>query len=267
MFLYCCGGQIIAVYSGNSLGGLTQVAGASFQPVSFHANAGTTYYIQAGIGFLSSIDVVMDFSLNVAPPPTVQFFYYPSDPSVYDTVSFFDQSYDPAGLGINSWSWVLGDGTSATGCCPTHRYAADGDYTVHDTATTTDGRTASTTQVVHVRTHDVTMTKLVAPTTGKVGRTVQLDAKLGNTHYPETVEVDLLKSTPGGFTQVGSLTQNVPVMKPNATIDFKINYTFVSDDADIGKVTFKASARLLSARDALPADNEVTSTPLTKVTQ
>ena len=72
---------------------------------------------------------------------------------------------------------------------------------------------------------------------------------------------------PGGFTQVGSLTQNVPVMRSNQTIDFKINYTFVSDDAALGKVTFKAVARLLSGRDALPADNEVTSTPPTKVTQ
>ena len=266
-FLYCCGGQMIAVYSGNSLATLTQVAGASFQPVSFRANAGTTYYIQVGIGFVGGIDVVMDFSLNVAGPPSVQFFATPQDPSIYDTVGFFDQSYDPAGLGLASWSWDLGDGTNASGSSTTHRYTADGDYTVHETVTTNDGRSASATQVVHVRTHDVTMTKLVAPTTGKVGRTVQLDAKLANTHYPETVQVDLMKSVPGGYMQVGSLTQNVPVMKANQTIDFKINYTFTDDDAALGKVTFKAVARLLSGRDALPADNEATSTPPTKVTQ
>ena len=35
-------------------------------------------------------------------------------------------------------------------------------------------------------------------------------------------------------------------MRSNQTIDFKINYTFGSDDAAPGKVTFKAVARLLS---------------------
>lgn len=266
-FLSCCTSPIIAIYSGNSLATLTQVAGASGQPVSFRANAGTTYYIQAGIGFVGCCDVTTNFSLALAPPPFAQFFFNPFDPSAFDTVQFFDQSFDPAGLGIASQAWDLGDGSTATGCCPSRHYASDGDYTVKDTVTTTDGRSATATQVVHVRTHDVTVTKLVAPSTGKVGRTVQLDAKLANTHYPETVAVDLLKSVPGGFTQVGSLTQNVPVMRSSQTIDFKINYTFVSDDAALGKVTFKAVARLLSGRDALPADNEVTSTPPTKVTQ
>src|SRR5262249_750871 len=58
MFLFCCTAPIIAVYTGNSLATLTQVAGNSFQPVSFRANAGTTYYIQAGIGFVGGVDVV-----------------------------------------------------------------------------------------------------------------------------------------------------------------------------------------------------------------
>jgi PKD repeat protein len=267
IFLFCCTSPTIAVYSGNSLGSLTQVAGASFQqPVSFRANAGSTYYVQAGIPFVGCCDPTMDFSLTLAAPPFAQFSASPFDPSVFESVSFFDQSFDPAGLGIASQAWDLGDGTTATGCCPNHRYAADGDYTVKDTVTTTDGRSATATQTLHVRTHDVTISKLVAPSTGKVGRTVQLVTVLGNTRYPEQVEVDLLKSVPGGFTQVGSLTQGVPVMRRNQTLDFKINYTFVSDDAALGKVTFKAVARLLSARDALPGDNEVSSTPPTKVT-
>jgi PKD domain len=265
-FLYCCTAPIIAVYTGSSLANLSQVAGNSFQPVSFRANAGTTYYIQPGIGFVDAgIDVQMDFSLNVAPPPTAQFFYFPSDPSVYDTVQFYDVSYDPAGLGIASWAWDLGDGTIANTSYVTHRYASDGDYTVNETVTTTDGRSATATQTVHVRTHDVFLTTLQAPNSAKVGKTAQLVAKLGNTHYPETVEVDLLKSVPGGFTQVGSLTQNVPVMRPNQTIDFKINYTFTGDDAELGSVTFKAEARLLSGRDALPGNNEAIASP-TRVT-
>jgi PKD repeat protein len=158
-------------------------------------------------------------------------------------------------------AWDLGDGTTSNICYPTHRYTSDGDYTVKDTVITTDGRSATATQTVHVRTHDVVLTTLMAPNSAKVGKTVQLVAKLGNTRYPETVEVDLLKSVPGGYTQFGSLTQNVPVMKSNQTIDFKINYTFMSDDAALGTVTFKAVARLLSARDALPGNNEAIASP------
>ena len=45
-------------------------------------------------------------------------------------MEFFDQSFDPAGIGISSWSWNFGDGTTASGPFVTHRYPADGDYTV-----------------------------------------------------------------------------------------------------------------------------------------
>jgi PKD repeat protein len=55
-------------------------------------------------------------------------------------------------LGIASESWSFGDGATASGCCPTHQYAADGDYTVELTVVAVDGRSASTSQVVHVQT-------------------------------------------------------------------------------------------------------------------
>ena len=77
-----------------------------------------------------------------------QFGYNPSDPSIFDTVQFYDNSYDPYGGFIQSQAWNFGDGATATGCCPNHRYAADGDYSVTLTITTNDGRTASATQVV-----------------------------------------------------------------------------------------------------------------------
>jgi hypothetical protein len=48
------------------------------------------------------------------------------------------------------------------------------------------------------------------------------------------------------------------------TTDFKFSYTFTSTDASLGKVTFKAVASLIGARDALPADNEAVALP-TKV--
>jgi hypothetical protein len=42
------------------------------------------------------------------------------------------------------------------------------------------------------------------------------------------------------------------------------SYTFTSDDAALGKVTFEAVATIVNARDALPADNTATALP-TKV--
>ena len=94
----------------------------------------------------------LQFSLAVAAAPVASFVFFPFDPTIFDTVQFIDQSLDPGGVGIESQAWDLGDGTIATGCCPTHRYAADGDYSVQLTVTTLDGRTASTSQVVQVRT-------------------------------------------------------------------------------------------------------------------
>jgi hypothetical protein len=263
----CCTQPILAVYTGSSLASLTQVAGVSgfSTPMTFKADAGTTYYFQLGRVSTSNPNTPMQFRLQVAPLPSAQFFFFPGDASVFDNVQFFDQSYDPAGIGIQTQAWDFGDGKNGSGCCPLHRYAVDGDYTIMETVTTTDGRSASTSQMIHVRTHDVTLTTLSAPTSGKVGKAVQLVAKLGNTRYPETVEIDLLKSTPNGFSQVSSTTQGVPVMRRNQTVDFKFTYIFTADDAAQGKVTFKAVARIISFRDALPGDNEAVAQP-TKVT-
>jgi PKD repeat protein len=83
--------------------------------------------------------------------PVVGFYYSPGDPSTSDTIEFFDQSYDPAGKGIGSQSWGFGDGATAKGCCPTHRYATGGTYTLTLTVDTTDGRTASRSREVVVR--------------------------------------------------------------------------------------------------------------------
>jgi len=93
----------------------------------------------------------------------------------------------------------------------------------------------------------------------RAGTTVPVTVHVANARLPETVEVDVLKSTPFGFEFVGTTTQQVPVRKANQTTDFKFNYTFTTADAAIGKVTFKAVASLVGARDALPTDNEAIS--------
>jgi PKD domain-containing protein len=255
----------VAAYSGSSLGTLTSLGCRAFgNALTIHVDPGTTYYFQEG-GLFGGQAPSLTFNLAVAPPPTVQFGFFPSDPSIFDTVQFNDFSFDPGGAGIQSESWSFGDGATATGCCPTHRYAADADYTVKLTVTTADGRSGSTSQVVHVKTHDVAIAKLVVPQSASAGQTRTITVGLSNKRYPETVQVQLLKSGAGGvFVPVGTLTQSVPVRSGNRTTDFSFSYTFTSDDAAIGKVTFQAVATIVNARDALPADNTATALP-TKV--
>ncbi len=196
-------------------------------------------------------------------PPVANFYFYPYEPSAFDSVQFIDYSWDPAGAGIASQAWDLGDGTTATGCCPTHRYA-DGDYTVQLEVTTYDGRTDTTSQVLHVRTRDVAITKFSVPRSASAGQTRTVTVGVNSRRSPERVEVVLLKSVPGGFEYVGVLTQSVPVRSANRTTDFNFSYTFTGADAQIGKVTFKAIASIVGGRDALPADNEAIASP-TKV--
>jgi len=254
----------VAAYTGSQLNNLSLVDCRNWgNLVTFHVEAGTTYYFQVGpLNGASSVQ----FQLVTTPDPTAGFYYYPGDPSMYDTVQLVNNSYDPGQVGFSSFDWDLGDGTTASGCCPTHRYSTDGDYTVELTVTTLDGRTGTISQVVHVRTHDVAITKFAVPQSASAGQTRSITVGVADHRYPETVTVQLYKSVAGGgFVPVGSSTQSVPVRGGNRTTDFTFNYTFTGDDAALGKVTFQAVASLpWPAHDALPADNTAISLP-TKV--
>jgi len=249
----------MAAYTGDSLANLQEIGCREWGMLTLSMDAGVTYYFQVGgqdhgSGWLT-------FYLDVAPQPEANFYFYPDQPSSFDTIWFYDGSWDPADVGFQSWEWDFGDGTTADGCCPSHRYTADGDYTVHMTVTTYDGRTASTSQVVPVRTHDVAITRFAAPGSAKAGQTRSISAGVSSRRYPETVEVVLYKSVPGGYEWVGSLRQYVPVRPANRTTNFGFNYTFTNEDAQIGKVTFKVQANIMDAWDALPADNEAIAPP------
>jgi PKD repeat protein len=260
---------LVAAYTGDSLTNLIEVGCSAWGKwLTFHVAAGTTYYFQArGV---DNDGGPLQFFLGVAPPIVASFTFYPDDPTVFDTIQFYDWSSDPVGAGIQSWAWDFGDGSIATGCCPTtHRYAADGDYTVQLTVTTVDGRTASTSQTVTVRTHDVAVTRLSAPQAASAGQTRHISVGINSKWKLETVQVQLFKSIPGafgGFELVGTLTHDVPVRPSNRTTDFNFSYTFTNEDANIRKVTFKAVATIINARDALPADNEAIASP-TKVSK
>lgn len=82
-------------------------------------------------------------------PPRPMFDFTPSEPTVNDQVVFIDRSTDPDGK-IVSWEWEFGDGARALEQSPTHRYAADGTYTVTLTITDNDGAKATTTKPLKV---------------------------------------------------------------------------------------------------------------------
>jgi PKD domain len=250
------------IFAGTALSDLTEVACFHSDPIALSADAGTTYFIQVGNATGAAHPAV--FSWDLAPPPTAAFGFFPSDPSSFDTIQFFDSSVDPVRVGIKSHSWDFGDGSTATGCCPTHRYTVDGEYEAGLTVTTFDGRTASTSQAVQVRTHDVAITRLLVPQAASAGQTRSILVGVNNRRYVETVQVELFKGVPGGFLSLGVLTQSVPVRVGNRTTSFGFNYTFTSDDAGVGQVTFKAVANILGARDALSTNNEAIASP-TKV--
>ena len=253
----------ITIFTGSSLNNLNfQRCGHTFDPPAFVATAGTTYYIQVGSDFGGTATLL----LQPPPPPQANFFTQPFDPSTFDQVQFQDVSFDPAGVGFQPPQWSFGDGASASGFSVTHRYAVDGDYLVELRVATLDGRTASTSRTLQVRTRDVAITRFAVPVAAASGQTRSITVGITSNRKPEIVTVGLFKSVPGGFQQIAVLQQSVPVRSANRTTNFDFSYTFTAGDAALGKVTFRAVAIIEGGRDALPADNEAIGSP-TKVSR
>jgi PKD repeat protein len=251
----------VGVFTGSAVSALTRVACGGFGgSASWAATAGQTYYLQLGSTFstfsTSSATIVVD----VAPPPTAQFTWGPTNPSVHDTVQFFDTSTDGANLPIETREWDFGDGTTGEGGFTTHRYATDGDYAVTLAITTVDGRHATVTNTVSVRTHDVRIVKLDVPRKTSAGRTETITVSVANSRYPETVQVQLMRGRPSGFETFATSSQLVQVLRNGKTVDYRFSYTFTSDDAALGRVSFRAVASIEGQNDALAADNEALAT-------
>jgi PKD repeat protein len=77
-----------------------------------------------------------------AAKPLARFTVRPSTPSVTDTVELLDSSTDPEHIGIAWRAWDFGDGETAVGPAPVHRYEAAGEYEITLTLATFDGRTS-----------------------------------------------------------------------------------------------------------------------------
>ncbi|MEU5567800.1 PKD domain-containing protein [Micromonospora musae] len=251
----------IAIYTGSSLGSLSEVSCRplyGYAPVTFEAQAGTTYLFRIGADFAEQVT----FQLDVAPPPAVDFYAAGVDHNSFDTITFWPSVHDPAGPGIARYTWDFGDGTTSDTLYTNHRFTADGDYTVTLTVWTVDGRSNSVSHAITIRTHDVSIVRLSVPSTARVGQTVGITVNVQNHRYDENVQVRLYRSSPNGYAYVGDVTKPVPVKAVGRTTAFPFTYTVTADDRTAGKVTFQAVAQLVQNRDALPADNELLSTPV-----
>src|SRR5439155_4125529 len=99
-------GSGIAAYTGNSLASLSQVGcaeAANYYPVTFRAQAGTTYYFQVG-GWCCGFGPAT-FHLAVAPDPVALFKYYPGGPIPFKTTLFYEQTIVPVNAELPSLPW------------------------------------------------------------------------------------------------------------------------------------------------------------------
>jgi hypothetical protein len=251
----------IAAYSGSSVDGLTELGCRQFDgpPLTIRPAAGEHVRLQVwSYDYCCTSTTALHVTLPGDPVPAFGMSF--GDPSTLDDVTFFDQTTDPGGNPIVAWHWDFGGGVTSDDQFATHRFATDGDHHVSLTVTTSDGRTATGTQTVTVRTHDVGVGKLTVPSTAKVGQTKQIVVGIGNRRYPESVTVQLQVSRPGGaWQEVGVVNRDIAVLGKNKTVDVTFDYRFVAADGTAGKVTFRAVVTLASVRDALPTDNEAIS--------
>jgi PKD domain len=246
---------VVGVFTGTSIDGLAFVACSEWGiPLTVQLTGDTPYFFAVSDG--NTWGGVVTFNLSAAPSPVADFHYYPHDPNPFSPVSFTDDSFDPGGKTFASTVWDFGDGASASGCCPGHQYATDGDYAVTLTVTTTDGRTDNASRIVPVRTHDVAVVSVDVPRTAAVGSTRAVTVIVASANYAEDVHVWLLRSVPGGFDTVDLQTQTIPA---GTTVAVRFAYTFTSSDASFGTIAFQGQAVIYDHVDPLPADNVLTS--------
>jgi hypothetical protein len=249
-----------AVYTGDALSALTEVVcGGGGRFFFFKALAGHTYWVQSTenpddlIGNPSN--VILEETENMTPT-----FAWTPEPSIAIPVQFGETRSDPAGE--VSQRWDFGDGATGTGTNPAHLYALDGTYHVTLTVTTKDGRTETGADDVVVKTHDVGILDISAPSSAHVGQTIVVTVRAVSLRYTEITEITLATSRNNGES-VGDFSSEVTVGKKGVTLSFP--YTVTQVDAKARHITFTATAYVLGLPDAFPRNNTKTSSPATTI--
>ena len=214
---------------------------------------GVTYYVE----LWTTVQPGSLLTFTLDQPFHATYYYSPSNPSSLDMVSFTDTTKDPLGKTIVAESWNFGDGSTATGCCPNHRYGTDGSYPVLLSVVTSDGRTSSRTQTVVVHTDNVIIQSMTVPGSARSGQTKTITVNMSTQYYDEYVDVQLFRAdpaAPGGYALVGEMKGGVPL---GAITPFPLSYTFTAADAAAKKVTFKSVVTIIGYKDVKPANNSV----------
>jgi PKD domain len=191
--------------------------------------------------------------------PAASFVVEPAEPAAGEPVRLLDLSYDPAGDGIAAHAWDFGDGSTSVEPQPSHRYEQDGVYTVRLHVTAPDGRVGTASYHLIVATHDVALTRIVAPTHARAGGEAKVVVVVESRHKAEIAQVELFRQ--GGVREwrhAGLQTRPVPA---NGRVEVAFPVSFDDADAEVGHVTFSALATLVGASDATPDDNALTAPP------
>jgi hypothetical protein len=259
-------GPTLAVYEGDSLPNLRSLGCATPSWNGgrvFKLEAGTKYHLQLQ-NTPSSRDSALE--LSVAPALEAEVSTSSGERSIFRDVEFSLYHRNGFDAAITT-EWDFGDGTTAapsTDRTKAHRYTKDGEYTVTVRSTSEDGRTATDTLAVTVKTHDVGIAKFTVPASARAGQQKQISVQVSNTRYLEKdTVVTLYKYGEWGWQEVGVLKLDVPA-HPTRKVTFPFAYTFTNEDAALGKMTFRATVSLpYPAYDSLPLDNEAISTATT----
>jgi PKD repeat protein len=102
-------------------------------------------------GAKKSISKIITINQSKLPnnQPTANFSFYPSTAKINDTIQFTDTSIDTDGI-ITLYLWNFGDGTTSTSKNPTHRYTANGTYSITLEITDNDGAINLTSKAILV---------------------------------------------------------------------------------------------------------------------
>jgi PKD repeat protein len=109
-------------------------------------------------------------SMNI--PPISSFSHLPNEVTIFDSVTFYDTSYDPDGKLISRfWNW--GDNSTIDDVNSTHTYSDTGSYTVQLTVIDNDGYSHSTSRSIHVKNLPPIVDFAINPINPKKGEIVE----------------------------------------------------------------------------------------------
>ncbi len=195
-----------------------------------------TLRVTDSIGVTDSETLIVTVG-NKTPIPS--FTLSPREPTIRDTIHFYDTSEDPDGT-IVSWYWNFGDGHTSTIKDPTHDYSDKGSYTVTLRVTDDDGDSDSTTKILTFINLAPVADFTYSPSSAKAGTDIQFTDKSTD---PEGKSLEYLWDFGDGDTS----TKKNPVHKYEDGGEYSVKL-IVTDDADDKKDKIKI-VKILQTHD------------------